>query len=282
MARALRNVGVTALSLLVLVATTGWLYALRPRLGDLGPSMPDALPLDELANKAGLPLLAFLTVWGCAALLLGLLARTARLERLTAALVLALGVGTFEFLAAGVSIAIVRQVPLHSAFHSAAQARAVYAPALLAGLGGAICGRARASARSRMPLVLAWGVAGAGALGLADAFLPSEDRTFLSTLAPNAVRPVTSALVGPLALALLLAARGLARRRRRAWQVSLILLGGSSALHVLHGFHAGAAATALLAVALVAHRSEFDAPGDPTSRPRLALRSLLVTAAIFL
>src|SRR6185437_1170743 len=113
----------------------------------------------------------------------------ARLERLTAALVLAVGVGTFEYLAMGVSLAIVRQVPLHQALHGATHARAVYAPALFAGLGGAICGRARSSARSRMPLVLAWGVAAAGALGLAYALLPSDDRSFLSTLAPDAVRP---------------------------------------------------------------------------------------------
>jgi lysyl-tRNA synthetase, class II len=283
MARAARNCGLTVLSLLVLLAATGWLYLVRPQLGELGgPPLKEALPLDELANKAALPLLVFVAVWGIAGLLLGLLVRTARLERLTAALVLGLGVGTFEFLAVGVSLAIVRQVPLHAAFHVAGQARAVYAPALLAGLGGALCGRPRSSARSRMPLVLAWGVAAAGALGLADALLPSDERTFLSTLAPGTVRPVTSALVGPLALALLVTAPGLARRRRRAWQVSLILLGGSSALHVLHGFHAGAAATALLAVGLVANRNEFDAPGDPGSRPRLAVRAALVAAAIFL
>jgi len=282
MDRALRSGGVTVLSFVVLLAATGWLYLLRPEGVRLGPSLPEALPLDELSNKSGRPLLVFVSVWTCAALLLGLLARAARLERLTAALVLALGVGTFEFLAVGVSLAIVRQVPLHEAFHVTARARAVYAPALLAGLGGAVCGRARSSARSRMPLVLAWGVAAAGALGLADALLPSDERTFFSAVAPDAVRPVTSALVGPLALALLLAARGLARRKRRAWQVSLVLLGGSSALHVLHGFHVGAVATALLFVALVAHRHEFDARGDPASRPRLALRALLVAAAIFL
>ena len=282
MARAVRSTSVTLLSALVLVAATGWLYLVRPDVRGLGPSLPEALPLDELANRAGLPLIVFVAVWGSAGLLLGLLARVARLERLTAALVLALGVGTFEYLALGVSLAIVRQVPLHQAFHTATNARAVYAPALFAGLGGALCGRERMSARSRMPFVLAWGVAAAGALGLADALLPSDDRTFLSTLAPGAVRPVTSALVGPLALALLLAARGLARRRRRAWQVSLALLGGSSALHVLHGFHLGAAATALLAVGLVANRHEFDAPGDPTARPRILVRALLVAVAVLL
>ncbi|HEY6836957.1 MAG TPA: phosphatidylglycerol lysyltransferase domain-containing protein [Gaiellaceae bacterium] len=282
MVRALRNGGLTIAALLVLFAASGWLYLVRPQVGAVGPQLPLALPLDELANRAALPLLVFLAVWGSAGLILGMLARGARLERLTAALVLAVGVGTFEFLALGVSLAIVRQVPLHEAFHSAGSARVVYAPAVLAGLGGAICGRARMSARSRMPLVLAWGVAAAGALGLVDALLPSNDGGLLSSLAPVAVKPVTSALVGPLALALLVTARGLARRKRRAWQVALVLLGGSTVLHVLHGFHAGAAATALLAVGLVAHRHQFDAPGDPTSRPRVALRAALIAAAIFL
>jgi lysyl-tRNA synthetase, class II len=275
-------VTVTVFALLVLLAATGWLYVIRPRVGSVGPSLPGALPLDELANRAGLPLLAFVAVWACAGLLLGLLARAARAERLIAALVLVVGVGTFEFLTAGVSLAIVRQVSLHAAFHSAAQARAVYAPALLAGLGGALCGRPRSSARPRVPVLLAWGVAAAGALGLADALLPSREATFLSALAPSAILPVTSALLGPFALALLAAARGLARRKRRSWQLSLVVLGGSTALHVLHGFHAGAAVTALLFVALVAHRHEFDVPGDPASRPRIALRALLAGAAIFL
>src|SRR5581483_7487441 len=138
----------------------------------------------------------------------------------------------------------------------------------------------RSSVRSRMPLVLAWGVAAAGAIGLADSLLPSDD--FIATLAPGAVRPISGALVGPVALALLLVARGLARRKRRAWQVSLILLGGSTALHVLHGFPGGAAVTAILAVGLVANRNEFDSRGDPHSRPRLAIRAFLVAAAIFL
>ena len=63
--------------------------------------VPEALPLDELAHKAGVPVAAFFAVWGSAALLLGLLARAARLDRLTAAVVLLVGVGAFEFLARG-------------------------------------------------------------------------------------------------------------------------------------------------------------------------------------
>ena len=282
MARAARSGALSLVGLLVLLSAAGWLYLVRPSTAGLRPTVPEALPLDELAHKAGVPVVAFFAVWGSAALLLGLLARAARLDRLTAAVVLLVGVGAFEFLAAGVSLAVVRQISFHEAFVTASAIRAVSLPALLAALGGAIWGRERTTSNSRAPLLLAWGVAAAGMIGLVDALLPAHDRTLLSGLAPNAVRPVTSALVGPLALALLVVARGLARRKRRAWQVSLVLLGGSSVVHVLHGFNTGAVVTTLLLVALVAQRSAFDAPGDPTSRRRLVVRALLVAAGILL
>jgi lysyl-tRNA synthetase, class II len=282
MARAGRNGALSFVGLLVLLAAAGWLYLLRPSATGLRPAVPEALPLDELAHKAGVSVVAFFAVWSSAALLLGLLARAARLDRLTSAVVLLVGVGAFEFLAAGVSLAVVRQISFDEALVTASDIRAVSLPALLAALGGAIWGRVRSTSSSRAPLLLAWGVAAAGAIGLADALLPAHDRSLVAGLAPDAVRPVTSALVGPLALALLVVARGLARRKRRAWQVSLVLLGGSSALHVLHGFDAGAVVTTLLLVALVAQRHVFDAPGDPASRRRLVVRAVLVAAGILL
>jgi lysyl-tRNA synthetase, class II len=282
MARAARNGVLSLVGLLVLLAAAGWLYLLRPSATGLRPAVPEALPLDELAHKAGVSVVAFFAVWSSAALLLGLLARAARLDRLTSAVVLLVGVGAFEFLAAGVSLAVVRQISFHEAFVTASAIRAVSLPALLAAFGGAIWGRVRSTSGSRAPLLLAWGVAAAGAIGLADALLPAHDRSLVAGLAPDAVRPVTSALVGPLALALLVVARGLARRKRRAWQVSLVLLGGSSLLHVLHGFDAGAVLTTLLLVALVAQRHVFDAPGDPASRRRLVVRAVLVAAGILL
>ncbi|HET7807033.1 MAG TPA: phosphatidylglycerol lysyltransferase domain-containing protein [Gaiellaceae bacterium] len=282
MARAARNGALGLLGLLVLLAAAGWLYLLRPSASGLRPAVPEALPLDELAHKAGVSVVAFFAVWSSAALLLGLLARAGRLDRLTSAVVLLVAVGAFEFLAAGVSLAVVRQISFHDALVSATDIRAVSLPALLAALGGAIWGQVRSTSGSRAPLLLAWGVAAAGAIGLVDALLPARDRTFLGGLPPDAVRPVTHALVGPLALALLVVARGLARRKRRAWQVSLVLLGGSSVLHVLHGFNTGAAVTTLLLVALVAQRHAFDAPGDPASRRRVVVRAVLVAAGILL
>ena len=74
--------------LAVLVAATGWLYLLRPQAHLPGPRVGDALPLDELARHSAVPLGVFALVWATAGLLLGLLARLARLERLTSALVL--------------------------------------------------------------------------------------------------------------------------------------------------------------------------------------------------
>ena len=85
---------------------------------------------------------------------------------------------------------------------------------------------------------------------------------------------ISEALVAPLGLALLVAARGLARRKRRAWQVAVVILLSLVALHLQHRFGYGAIATALVAVALLARRSDFDAPGDPdgTAAARLCAR----------
>ena len=96
-------------------------------------------------------------------------------------------------------------------------------------------------------------------------------RSLVSALAPEHVHGISEALVAPLGLALLLAARGLARRKRRAWQVAVVLLLSLVALHLQHRFGYGAIATALVAVALLARRSDFDAPGIRTSIPALQL-----------
>src|SRR5581483_905161 len=88
----------------VLLAATGWLYLIRPYLGAGGPRVGDALPLDELSRHGAVPLLPFVAVWSAAALALALLARAARLERLTAATLLALGTAGWAYLETGVSI----------------------------------------------------------------------------------------------------------------------------------------------------------------------------------
>jgi lysyl-tRNA synthetase, class II len=279
-AKALRVTSASFLAFAIVVAATGWLYLIQPHSKLPGPPLSDALPLDELSKHSAVPLLVFLVVWGTAALLLGLVARVARAERLTAGLLLALGVGGWTYLVTGVSLLIVRQVPADQAFGAAAAMEAVYVPAVLAGAAGAVMGRAHVGPRRRSPLVLSWFVAAAGLLGVLDAILPNGRHALVGELAPERVHGISTALVAPLGLALLVTARGLARRKRRAWQVAVALLCLLVVLHLQHGFGYGAIGTLLVALALVARRTDFDAPGDPETHPRILVRAVLFAAVI--
>src|SRR5689334_4125461 len=224
MARATRLVFGSVTAFAVVIAAMGWLYVIQPHSSLPGPPVNDALPLDELSRRSAVPLLVFLLVWAAAAGLLGFIAHASRAERLTAGVLLALGVGGWMYLQTGVSLLIVRQIPAHQAFHAATGQKAVYVPALLAGIGGALGGRARTSGRPRSPLVLAWFVAAAGLLGVIDAVTPDRNTALIAGIAPEQVHGISEALVAPLGLALLVAARGLARRKRRAWQLAVVIL----------------------------------------------------------
>jgi lysyl-tRNA synthetase class 2 len=272
-----RSFAATALGLAVLISATGWLYVFYPKISLPGPWIRDALPLDELSKHSTAPLVLFVAIWGAAALLLGALARFARAERLTAAALLALGTGLWSYFSNGFSLLIVRQISAHQALHEASQLRATWIPVVLAALGGALLGRTRSSVRSRAPFLLAFGVAAAGVIGVVNAVLPSHGRSLLAAIA---LHPVAKALEGPIGVALVYAARGLARGRRRAWQLALALLGLSTAIHLLHRFGVGAAVTAGLTVALVALRHQFDRPGDPSAHPRTLLRLGLAAVVI--
>jgi len=284
MARAVAAVRVafaSALGLGVLLAASGWLYLLRPHASLGGPQVGDALPLDELPGHSTFPLLPYLLVWAIAGILLALLARWARAERLTAALLVAIAVGSWAYATTGVSILVVRQIPAEDAFHAATRVHAVWLPALLAGVAGALLGRNHVSARPRAPLVLSILVAGAGLVSVLATILPVHDRPLIERFAPGQVHPLAHALVAPLGFALVVVARGLARRKRRALQVTLALLAPLALLHLLHGFGTPAAVTALTALALLARRRDFDARGDPGSRPRLLIEAGLWLGVVY-
>src|SRR5882724_2918821 len=104
MLRVTRPVAASFISLAVVSAATGWLYMIQPRSALPGPPVSDALPLDELSRRSAVPLLVFLAVWITAALLLGLIAWASRAERLTAGLMLALGVGGWAYVTTGLSM----------------------------------------------------------------------------------------------------------------------------------------------------------------------------------
>ena len=110
--------------------------------------------------------------------------------------------------------------------------------------------------------------------------LPGDDTGSLRSMTPDAVGPLAHAAGTLLAAGLLVASRGLARRRRRSWQVALTLAGLSTFLHALHGFSHGTLVSAVLVVVLLARRHNFDGPGDEATKHLLVIRFGLAAAAI--
>jgi lysyl-tRNA synthetase class 2 len=281
MVRVARSLTASVAAMSVVLAATGWLYLARPAISLPGPVIQDALPLDELSGHARLPLLLYLAVWFPAAVLLGLIARWARAERLTAALLLAIGVGGWTYLVNGMSILMVRQIPGDIAFTSAATEQAIFLPLALAGAGGALLARPRVSSRPRAPLVLSWLVAAVGLLGVLNAMLPTHRQPLFAAFAPEAAHGLGRGLVAPLSVALIFSAGRLARRQRRAWQVAVGLLAVLTVLHALRRFDEGALVAGFTTMALLARRGDFGFRGDPASKPKIALHATAAFVVVF-
>ena len=265
----LRRVAGAPLLLVVAAAATGWMYLLHPALP--GPRIGHALPLDELSRRSSTSLLWFVLVWAAASALLGLYARWAHLERMTAALLIGLGVGVWTYLQVGVSLAIVRQVPLQEALDTAGRLKVVYLSAAIGAL--AVAALAKPRHHERSPYVVSGIVALGGLLNLVHAVIPGHNRGLLHELTPDAVGPLAHAAAAFAAVAMLVASRGLARRRHRAWQVATCVAALSTTVHVLHGFNQGTLASAVVLVLLVARRHDFDRPGDADARGLVAWRA---------
>lgn len=137
--------------------------------------------------------------------------------------------------------------------------------------------------RTWAPLVASLLCLAAGLLDLVSA-LTAANRTRLMTLrhyVPGGISNASTALTLVTGVMLVLVARGLRHRKRRAWRVAVLLLVGSVALHVLKGLDVEeATVAAVLLVALVALRDEFYAKGDPRTRWRAvgAFLSLFLTS----
>ena len=87
-----------------------------------------------------------------------------------------------------------------------------------------------------------------------------------------------------LGLALVWISRSLALRKRRAWQLSIVLVLGAAAAHLAKGFDFEEAIASLLVfLGLVRYRKRFDVPGDPaTLKPLLFTSFALALPAGFL
>jgi lysyl-tRNA synthetase, class II len=282
MRHALRVIGALLVSLLVLCAAPGWLYLVRPHVTAPGPIVHDALALDELSHHGSVPLLLYLAVWGAAALVLGLAARWAGADRLTAGLLLATGVGGWLYALNGVSILVVRQIPAHQAFHDAASEQALVIPAILAGVVGAVVGRSTSAGTTRSRVAFAWLVTAVAVLAVVDAIFPEHRRSLVTALDPAHVHGLAKALVAPLAAALAVTARGLGRGSRRAWVVAVALLFALFVLHVERRFDEGAIVTGVVVVALIGRRGDFGRSGDPGSRPIVLLHAVFAAVATLL
>ena len=271
-----RRAGAVPFALVAAFAASGWLYLVRAGLP--GPRIGEALPLDELSKHSASPLLWYLIVWGSAAALIGLYARWARLGRLTSALLLAGLVGAVQYLANGVSIAVVRQISARAAFDVAGRVQTTYLPAALVAVACALLAVQRARSNSAATLIVPAAVAVAGALNLIHVLLPGDGAGLMRDFTPDAVGPLARSAGVPLSVALLIAARGLARRRRRAWQVAVGVSAVSTLLHVLHGLNDGTLASAVVLVLLLARRVDYDGPGDTETR-RVVLSRVIVSLA---
>jgi len=142
--------------------------------------------------------------------------------------------------------------------------------------------------RGRWPSVtpeslLAIGAASVGLLGVLSSLTPELANR--SDLVRGVLPPgvPAAARVGALAFGIVLVwlSRSLRRRRRRAWQLAVVLVVASAGAHLAKGLDVEEASVALLLlVALVRYRRRFDVPGDPaTTRPLLGLAAALAAAA---
>src|SRR5437764_8670359 len=131
--------------------------------------------------------------------------------------------------------------------------------------------------------LLAWSAAGVGAIGLVSALTPEMAnrvelvRGVLPPGWPEAARVLTIAF----AIGLIWLSRSLAKRRRRAWQLAVVVVVASAAAHLARGLDFEEATISLLLLAaLLKWRRRFDVPGDPASvRPLLGLGAALAGIA---
>jgi len=133
--------------------------------------------------------------------------------------------------------------------------------------------------RLRGELVLAWAAAAVGATGIVSALTPefANRSDFVHGVLPPGVPGAARIAALTFGLTLIWLARSLAHRRRRAWQLAVVLVVGLGLAHLVKGLDVEEASLSLLVLAaLFRFRRRFDVPGDP-----LFVRPLVVTTLAF-
>jgi lysyl-tRNA synthetase class 2 len=136
--------------------------------------------------------------------------------------------------------------------------------------------------RLRGETVLAWLAAGVGLIGLVSGLTPdlSARSDFVRGVLPPGVPEAARVATLAFGIALVILARSLSLRSRRAWQLSVALVIGISLAHLLKALDVEEAALGLVALGLLLrYRRRFDVPGDSAAtRPLLATVLALVSA----
>jgi lysyl-tRNA synthetase, class II len=120
-----------------------------------------------------------------------------------------------------------------------------------------------------VPRLAGFATAFIGLIDLASALTrPFHDRLMeLSKVVPGALTRSAAAATVVTGLLLLMLAKGLRRRKHRAWQSATLLLLASVVFHIVKGLDYEEATVALLLLgSLVYYRSDFYAVGDPRTR----------------
>jgi len=138
--------------------------------------------------------------------------------------------------------------------------------------------------RRWVPVAAGWLALLIGLADVAEGAVPGMYAQYrlhrIGDLAPGALTNLTRTADVITGLLLLMLSHGLRRRKRRACQAVILLLGASVVIHLAHYPHVGrAVVTAVLLGVLVYFRREFYAVGDPRTRWRaLAVLAGLVLA----
>jgi lysyl-tRNA synthetase, class II len=140
--------------------------------------------------------------------------------------------------------------------------------------------------RIESPTLVACAAAFVGLIGIVSASTPEmADRVdFVEGVLPQGLPAAARVLTLAFGLALLWLSRGLARRKRRAWQLAVAVVAASAVTHLAKGLDVEEALGTLAVLAVLWRaRREFVAPGDPESvRPLVQVVLIGVPLAVLL
>jgi lysyl-tRNA synthetase class 2 len=122
--------------------------------------------------------------------------------------------------------------------------------------------------RPATPVALAWAATLAGVISIVSALTPEfADRTDLvNGVLPPGVPEAARTVALALGLAMIFLSRGLARRKRRAWTLAVVIVIASAVAHLAKGLDFEEATVHLVLLgALLRSRRHFVAPGDPAT-----------------